>query len=106
MTSDVCAQCGQENLPESNFCRRCGAALAWSTRDSKSFVFAEPRHGERKLVSILFADIVGSTSIVDGLDPEDALAVLAPAIESMKAAVKRFGGILAREQGDGILAFF
>jgi class 3 adenylate cyclase/tetratricopeptide (TPR) repeat protein len=61
---------------------------------------------ERKLVSILFVDIVGSTSIVDGLDPEDALDELGPAIEIMKAAVHRYGGTLCREQGDGVLAFF
>jgi class 3 adenylate cyclase len=61
---------------------------------------------ERKLISILFADIVGSTSIVDGLDPEDALDELEPAIDIMRAAVHRYGGTICREQGDGVLAFF
>jgi class 3 adenylate cyclase/predicted ATPase len=106
MALSLCGQCGHYNAAESNFCNRCGARLAQASNSSE---FPKPSHSdsaERKLVSIVFADIVGSTTIVDGLDPEDALAELAPAIEQMKAAVKRFGGTVAREQGDGILAFF
>ncbi len=102
----LCAQCGQDNLAESNFCGRCGAPVALTTRHSSYLLGMQTNNAERKLVSIVFADIVGSTSIVDGLDPEDALAELGPAIEVMRAAVKRFGGILCREQGDGILAIF
>jgi class 3 adenylate cyclase/tetratricopeptide (TPR) repeat protein len=67
---------------------------------------SEAEVAERKLVSIFFADIVDSTAIVDGLDPEDALDQLRPAIQAMRAAVKRYGGTLCREQGDGIMAFF
>src|SRR5262245_19324437 len=104
MALSVCGQCGQSNAAESNFCNRCGVRLA--RRATSSDFSSHSDSAERKLVSILFADIVGSTTIVDGLDPEDALAELAPAIELMKAAVKRFGGTVAREQGDGILAFF
>ena len=102
----VCAQCGQEALAESNFCSRCGAPLTRSMRPSNYLQGPQTTNAERKLVSIVFADIVGSTSIVDGLDPEDALDELGPAIEVMKAAVRRFGGTLCREQGDGILAIF
>jgi class 3 adenylate cyclase len=67
---------------------------------------AETEAQERKLVSIFFADIVESTAIVEDLDPEDALDQLNPAIKVMRAAVKRFGGTLCREQGDGVMAFF
>jgi class 3 adenylate cyclase/predicted ATPase len=102
----VCSQCGHSNVAESNFCNRCGARLSRTSTSSDFSKFSHSDSAERKLVSILFADIVGSTTIVGGLDPEDALAELAPAIELMKAAVKRFGGTVAREQGDGILAFF
>src|SRR5437016_5052533 len=102
----LCVQCGQDNLAESNFCGRCGAPVARSTLPSSYLPGPQSNDAERKLVSIVFADIVGSTSIVDGLDPEDALDELGPAIEVMKAAVKRFGGTLCREQGDGILAIF
>ncbi|MFY9954509.1 AAA family ATPase, partial [Bradyrhizobium sp.] len=106
MASIVCGQCGQDNLAESNFCSGCGTPLGRAARSARYSGKSQTNNAERKLVSILFADIVGSTSIVDGLDPEDALEELRPAIELMKAAVKRFGGTLCREQGDGILAFF
>jgi class 3 adenylate cyclase/tetratricopeptide (TPR) repeat protein len=105
MSLNVCTQCGEKHLAESNFCNRCGAPIGERAHSSR-FVSPEKKEAERKLVSILFADIVGSTSIVDGLDPEDALDELGPALEAMKAAVKRFGGTICREQGDGILAFF
>lgn len=106
MALTVCGQCGHDNVAESNFCSRCGARLGGAPKLSDASRRSRSDSAERKLVSILFADIVGSTTIVDGLDPEDALAEIAPAIELMKAAVKRFGGTVAREQGDGILAFF
>jgi class 3 adenylate cyclase/predicted ATPase len=106
VSDTVCGQCGHDNVAESNFCGRCGARFVRGPTSSHPLRLSRSDGAERKLVSILFADIVGSTSIVDGLDPEDALAQIAPAIELMKAAVKRFGGTVAREQGDGILAFF
>ncbi|HEX2888144.1 ATP-binding protein [Vineibacter terrae] len=61
---------------------------------------------ERKFLSILFADIVDSTKLVDGRDPEDAMQRLAPALRVMHDAVHRYGGTLCRDQGDGIMALF
>src|SRR4051794_18676327 len=104
MTLQDCRQCGAPNSAESNFCSRCGAPLASQHPLPPSASQAEVQ--ERKLVSILFADIVESTAIVEDLDPEDALDQLNPAIKAMRAAVKRFGGTLCREQGDGVMAFF
>src|SRR3954462_1581725 len=100
MASRECPQCASPNSGESNFCANCGAAL--TPRPASSETEAQ----ERKLVSIFFCDIVESTAIVEGLDPEDALDQLRPAIQTMRAAVKRYGGTLCREQGDGIMAFF
>jgi len=62
--------------------------------------------GERKQVTILFADIRGSTELVRGLDPEEALARIDPVIRAAAAAVTKFGGIVNEVQGDGIMALF
>jgi len=62
--------------------------------------------GERKRLTILFADIVNSTSLIDRYDPEDALRRMQPAVDSMKRAVDRNGGVVTRVQGDGIMALF
>jgi class 3 adenylate cyclase len=105
MASRECVQCGHHNLVESNFCSSCGAPLA-SGSGRPAQRISQVDVAERKLVSIMFADIVNSTAIVEGLDPEDALDELRPAIHAMRTAVKRFGGTLCREQGDGIMAFF
>lgn len=61
--------------------------------------------GERKDITVLFADIIGSTEIVAGLDPEQAMARLDGAVRAMTAAVRRYGGF-DRPQGDGIMALF
>ncbi|MEA2882262.1 MAG: hypothetical protein QOH32_1518 [Bradyrhizobium sp.] len=107
MASRQCPQCAHPNSAGSNFCGSCGAPLvSGSSSPEQSAANVEGEVAERKLVSIFFADIVNSTSIVEGLDPEDALDQMRPAIQAMRAAVRRFGGILCREQGDGIMAFF
>jgi len=61
---------------------------------------------ERKLVSVLFADIRSSTALIEQLDPEDAIDRLRPALQAMREAVHRFGGIVSHERGDGIMALF
>ena len=58
------------------------------------------------MVSVLFADIRGSTALIDGLDPELAMGLLDPAVNAMSEAVQRFGGTVNRVQGDGIMALF
>src|SRR3954447_22905793 len=105
MASRECPHCASPNSGKSNFCANCGAALA-SQGSTPRVASSETEAQERKLVSILFSDIVESTAIVEGLDPEDALDQLRPAIQAMRAAIKRYGGTLCREQGDGVMAFF
>ena len=63
----TCPACGQENPERSRFCGMCGAALVPAA--------AKPRE-ERKVVTILFTDLVGSTARAEGLDPEDVSATL------------------------------
>src|SRR6186713_568530 len=125
--SAACASCGHRNAPGSRFCNECGHALTAVTRSSEPVqerVSAPPesytpRHladrilasrasleGERKQVTVLFADVVGSTELIRDLDPEDARALLEPAVSAMLSAVHRFEGTVCRVMGDGIMALF
>jgi len=62
--------------------------------------------GQRKHVTILFADVRGSTEMIRALDPEEALARIDPVVQAAAAAVARFGGIVNEVQGDGLMALF
>jgi len=62
--------------------------------------------GERKQVTVLFADIKGSTELIGGLDPEEARKLLDPALHSMMEAVHRYEGTVNQVLGDGIMALF
>src|SRR6266550_671050 len=92
----VCAQCGQENPEIAKFCLACGAPLT----------APEPPAEERKLVTVLFCDIVGSTATAEQLDPEDVRARLAPYYERVRAELERFGGTVEKFIGDAVVALF
>ena len=62
--------------------------------------------GERKRVTVLFADLEGSTAAIEGLDPEAALGQIEPAVQIMMRLVDRYEGVVCRRLGDGILALF
>ncbi len=62
--------------------------------------------GERKTITALFADLKGSTALIEGLDPEKARAILDPALQLMMDAVHRYEGYVAQALGDGIFALF
>ena len=62
--------------------------------------------GERKTVTALFADIKGSMEMIENLDPEEARAIVDPALQLMIEAVRRYGGYVAQSTGDGIFAVF
>ena len=62
--------------------------------------------GERKTVTALFADIKGSMELMEDLDPEEALAIVDPALKLMIEAVRRYGGYVVQSTGDGIFALF
>src|SRR6476469_7801934 len=90
-----CAVCEQENPPGARFCSGCGAALT-----------AEPPREERKVVSVLFADLVGFTSRAEQLDPEDVRAVLAPYWERLRGELEKRGGTVEKFIGDAVMALF
>ena len=92
----VCHACGEENPERARFCLACGAALVADT----------PAGEERKVVSVLFVDLVGFTSGADGADPEDVRATLRPYHERVKADIERFGGTVEKFIGDAVMAVF
>jgi class 3 adenylate cyclase/tetratricopeptide (TPR) repeat protein len=91
-----CPACRQVNPESARFCVNCGAALE----------AARPPEGERKVVTVLFADVVGSTAMGERLDPEQVLEVMDGAFARFNAAVTEYGGTVARLMGDAILALF
>jgi class 3 adenylate cyclase len=62
--------------------------------------------GERKTITALFADLKGSTALIEGLDPEEARAIIDPALQLMMDAVHQYDGFVAQALGDGIFALF
>jgi class 3 adenylate cyclase len=113
-----CAQCGFENQPQFKFCGECGAPLgASATATTAKQSSASPIRvaetpapenveGERKTVTALFADIKGSTELMEDLDPEEARAIIDPALKLMIDAVQRYDGYVVQSTGDGIFAIF
>ena len=114
-----CARCGASNEAGEKFCGDCGNPLTVSSSPSPSVVTArgsirvapesssqEAVEGERKTVTALFADIKGSTEMMEDLDPESARAVIDPALKLMMDAVHRYDGYVVQSTGDGIFALF
>ncbi len=114
-----CAACGAQNPPGNKFCGECGAALAASATPSSAPVPAPPRHladrilqsrqgleGERKQVTVLFADMKGSMELLAERDPEEARKLLDPVLERMMDAVHHYEGTVNQVMGDGIMALF
>jgi len=120
----ACRACGERNRPAAKFCRRCGQSLAEGRSGVASSSFTTPdsytpRHlaeriltsraaleGERKQVTILFADLKGSMELLADRDPEEARKILDPVLELMMEAVHRFEGTVNQVMGDGIMALF
>ena len=121
----VCAGCGTPVEAGSKFCDRCGAPLAATPAPPAAaprFASPErytPKHlaeriltskaaleGERKQVTVLFADIKGSMELLADRDPEEARKLLDPVLERMMEAVHRYEGMVNQVMGDGIMALF
>ena len=119
----LCAACGFSNEPGEKFCGGCGQPLLssaqQSTPKSVSPVAYTPKHlaekiltskvaleGERKQVTVLFADLKGSMELLADRDPEEARKLLDPVLERMMEAVHRYEGTVNQVMGDGIMALF
>jgi class 3 adenylate cyclase len=91
-----CGKCGRENPDDARFCNGCAAPLA----------DAEVAGQERKVVTVLFADLVGFTQRAERMDPEDVQAVLQPYHERLRKELERFGGTVEKFIGDAVMALF
>src|SRR5712691_6417308 len=117
-----CSSCDTVNPADANFCRKCGGAVgagaqasSRSPRAALETLRVEVTHewqtaggldGERKTVTALFADIKGSMELMHDLDPEEARAIIDPALKLMIEAVRRYDGYIVQSTGDGIFALF
>ena len=91
-----CPRCGFDNPAATRFCGNCGTALT----------LAAPSPEERRLVTVLFGDVTGSTALGETLDPEDVRALLARYYALAKEIVASHGGTLEKFIGDAVLAVF
>ena len=118
-----CSHCGFEIRPTANFCGGCGRSRAFGTAtDQNALTFLQSRvpsklaerilrsgganSGERKHVTVLFADVRGSTALIDRLDPEEALEILGPVLQVLMDAIHQHDGFMNQARGDGVMALF
>lgn len=104
-----CPSCLSTNPDANRFCGHCGTLLHAGGETASPVSQSsglEVQWGALKQATILFADIVSSTEHVAGLDPEEAMEQLRPAVQRMCNAVERFGGTVVRTLGDGVMALF
>jgi class 3 adenylate cyclase/tetratricopeptide (TPR) repeat protein len=117
-----CSQCGAENPAPFKFCGQCGAPLRHhdpvESRPAAANTISPPAlrivseqapaapNEERKTVTALFADIKGSMELMEELDPEEARALVDPALHLMIEAANHYSGYIVQSTGDGIFALF
>ncbi|MDQ3380358.1 MAG: AAA family ATPase [Actinomycetota bacterium] len=91
----VCPSCGRENADDASFCSGCGTSLE-----------PESRREERKVVTVLFADLVGFTAQAESMDPEDVRRLLQPYHARLRSELERRGGTVEKFIGDAVMAVF
>src|SRR5580658_866134 len=115
----VCPACKASVSPGARFCKKCGTAIGSAKADSSATASSTKAQitvatdgegsaleGERKTVTALFADIKGSMDLMEDLDPEEARAIVDPALKLMIDAAHRYDGYIVQSTGDGIFALF
>src|SRR5262249_33837932 len=104
-----CTFCGHANRLDSRYCSNCGKQLtttATSQSSDQLLRSLSATGGERKRLTVLFADIRNSTGLIGGIDPEQAMQRMRPVLDAMKDAVHRYDGTVNKVQGDGVMALF
>ena len=97
----VCPVCGTENPDGARFCFQCGSPLS-----EKPSGVGRSMEGERRIVTMLFCDVVGSTAMAERLDPEAWTEIMNEVFELLIVPIDRYEGTVARLMGDAIFAFF
>jgi class 3 adenylate cyclase/tetratricopeptide (TPR) repeat protein len=100
----ICPSCGSENPPDFRFCPSCGLALAPSSEPLGAIAARARPLAERRLVSVLFLDLEGFTTLSESLDPEDVREIQSRYFESARATVAHYGGSLEKFIGDAVMA--
>jgi class 3 adenylate cyclase/tetratricopeptide (TPR) repeat protein len=93
----ACPNCGRENADDARFCSACGTDLARA---------AEPAREQRKVVTVLFCDLVGSTALGESTDPEALRARMRRYFEDLRVILERHGGTVEKFVGDAVMAVF
>jgi len=111
-----CPSCGSQNRPGAKFCNECGVSLTAEVQSPRSKVQSrEPKpsptedaspDGERRQLTVMFCDLVGSTALSEQLDPEELREVMRTYQEACVEVITRFDGHLAKYLGDGLLVYF
>jgi class 3 adenylate cyclase len=94
---EICRNCGQENPEIAKFCLACGSPLGDP---------GAKRRQERRIVSVIFVDLVGFTGRAEKIDPEDVEAVLAPYHEGVRREIESYGGVVEKFIGDAVVGVF
>ncbi len=105
----LCQGCGKENPSFHQYCYQCGGALTpthSSTNQFRPQVSAAELQPELKMLTVLFVDITNSVHLIHKLKPEDSTAYLAPTIDALRACAHRYGGLINRVDGDGMMVIF
>jgi len=119
----ICPQCGFENLPKDKFCGECGAALE-KAKEAPPINYSEPKsytpkfladkilttrssiEGERKLVTVLFADVAHYTAMSEKLDPEEVRQIVDGCFHILMGEIHKWEGTITQFTGDGLMAIF
>ncbi|MGH2408033.1 MAG: AAA family ATPase, partial [Candidatus Limnocylindrales bacterium] len=102
----LCSNCGHANAPEDAFCGDCGTALTAAAAPAVSAATAPTTtaESERRLVSVLFADLVGFTAASEDRDPEDVREFLSRYFDAAREIIGRYGGTVEKFIGDAVMA--
>jgi class 3 adenylate cyclase/tetratricopeptide (TPR) repeat protein len=109
----VCPNCGNPNAPRFKFCGECGTSLAGAGAGAGSLVVSAsgvaatpsvPPVSERRLVSVLFADLVGFTSLSENRDPDEVRDLLSQYFDTCRRLIARYGGTVEKFIGDAVMA--